>query len=65
MAKIWRNRIEAGTKKLSNCPLKYRTEVIELIREDLAEGTFTEQQLRQLVDDGMMTEEEYNEITAE
>ena len=65
MAKIWRNRIEAGTKKLANCPLKYRTEVIELIREDLAEGTFTEQQLRQLVDDGMMTEEEYNEITAE
>lgn len=65
MSKIWRNRIEAGTKKLSNCPLKYRAEVIELIREDLAEGTFTEQQLRQLVDDGMMTEEEYNEITAE
>lgn len=65
MAKIWRNRIEAGTKMLSNCPLKYRAEVITLIQEDLEEGTFTDQQLRTLVESGMMTAAEYEEITHE
>ena len=63
MIKIWRNRIEAGTQMLSQCPRKYREGVIELIREDLLDGSFTDADLRKLVDDGMMTEEEYNEIT--
>ena len=63
MAKIWRNRIEAGTKMLSNCPQKYRSDVIALIQADLAEGTFTDAQLRQLVESGMMTAAEYAEIT--
>ena len=62
MARIWRNRVEAGTKKLANCPMKYRADVIELIREDLANGDYTEQQLQQLVESGMMTQEEYVEI---
>ena len=65
MAKIWRNRIEAGTQMLSRCPAKYRADVIALIQNDLETGTFTDQQLRQLVSDGMMTEDEYDEITAE
>lgn len=63
MAKIWRNRIEAGTQKLADCPMKYRNQVIALIREDLASGAYTDSQLRQLVEDGMMTEAEYEEIT--
>ena len=62
MAKIWRNRIEAGTQRLDHCPLKYRADVIRLIQEDLEDGRFTEEQLQQLVDDGMMSEEEYEEI---
>lgn len=62
MAKIWRNRIEAGTKKLSNCPVKYRADVIALIQEDIANGAFTTDQLRQLVEMDMMTEAEYEEI---
>ena len=48
MARIWRNRIEAGTQKLSKCPQKYRADVIDLIREDLANGDYTEAQLQQL-----------------
>lgn len=63
MAKIWRNRIEAGTQRFSDCPLKYRNQVIALIQADLASGAYMESQLRQLVEDGMMTEDEYEEIT--
>ena len=65
MAKIWRNRIEAGTQMLSHCPQKYRADVIALIQADLESGAFTEAQLRQLVVSGMMTLEEYEEITGE
>ena len=65
MAKIWRNRIEAGTQMLSHCPQKYRADVIALIQEDLESGVYTEAQLKQLVVDGMMTEAEYEEITGE
>lgn len=65
MVKIWRNRIEAGTQMLSHCPAKYRTGVIDLIKDDLESGDFTKEQLRQLVAIGMMTEAEYEEITSE
>lgn len=65
MAKIWRNRIEAGTQMLSHCPQKYRADVIALIQADLESGAYTEAQLRQLVVSGMMTLEEYEEITGE
>lgn len=60
MAKIWKNRIMAGTKRLSECPAKYRAQVIELIREDM-----DVQRLRQLVAQGLMTPAEYEEITGE
>lgn len=63
MIKIWRNRIEAGTQKLSDCPVKYRTEVIGLIKADLKTDESLEFRLRQLVKSGMMTREEYQEIT--
>lgn len=62
MAKIWRNRIEAGTQKLSDCPQRYRADVIALIQADLESGAFTENDLQHLVEIGMMTEDEYNEI---
>ena len=65
MAKIWRNRIEAGTQMLSHCPMKYRADVITLIQIDLVSGEYTEAQLKQLVEAGMMTAEEYEEITGE
>lgn len=62
MIKIWRNRIEAGTQKLSDCPVKYRTEVIGLIRADLETDESLEFRLKQLVKSSMMTREEYQEI---
>lgn len=65
MAKIWRNRIEAGTQRLSKCPPKYRNQVIALIQEDLKTGDFSINDLMKLVEDGMMTPEEYAEITGE
>ena len=65
MAKIWRNRIEAGTQRLDHCPQKYRNDVIRLIQEDLESGAYTKEQLAQLVEDGMMSPEEYKEITGE
>ena len=65
MAKIWRNRIEAGTQKLSKCPVKYRSQVITLIQEDIETGAYSITELRKLVEDGMMTPEEYEEIVGE
>lgn len=65
MIKIWRNRIEAGTQKLSDCPHRYRAGVIALIQDDLENGSYSIDELRQLVDSGMMTEEEFKEITGE
>ncbi len=66
MAKIWRNRIEAGTQLFGNCPAKYRADVIGLIREDIEEGKrFTLNDLKGLVSSGKMTEAEYKEITGE
>ena len=65
MAKIWRNRIEAGTQRLDHCPMKYRSDVIGLIQLDLENGNYTIGQLRQLVEDGMMSPEEYEEICGE
>lgn len=65
MAKIWRNRIEAGTQRLDHCPNKYRADVIALIQADLESGDYTKEQLGQLVADGMMSAEEYEEITGE
>lgn len=65
MVKIWRNRIWAGTQRLSDCPSRYRSGVIAMMRDDLADGIHTEAELKQLVQSGMMTEAEYEEITGE
>lgn len=65
MIRVWRNRVEAGTQRLSECPKKYRAGVVTLIQEDLADGAITLSDLQALVASGMMTEEEYAEITGE
>ena len=62
MVKIWRNRIWAGTQRLSDCPSRYRSGVIAMMQQDLEDGMHTESELRQLVESGMMTEAEYEEI---
>ena len=44
MAKIWRNRIEAGTQEFSKCPAKYRADVLALMRQDVEYGVITKDQ---------------------
>jgi len=63
--KIWRNRVEAGTRVLSTCPTKYYPGTVELIKEDVANDDFTIWQLKRLVVIGHVTEEEYKLITGE
>lgn len=65
MEKIWRNRIEAGTKMLINCPTRYRNLVITLIQNDIENNIFTKEQLKELVRNEKMTSAEYFEITNE
>lgn len=38
MAKIWRNRIVAGTRKFSDCPARWKEEVRALILADVESG---------------------------
>lgn len=38
MAKIWRNRLIAGTQNFAECPDKYRDDVIALLKEEVANG---------------------------
>jgi len=51
MAKIWRNRIIAGTQLYENCPDRYKDAVKALLRQD--------------VENGVITAEQYKEITGE
>ena len=53
MARIWANRLEAGTQKWENCP-KHRHEAVKAVmRQDIETGR------------GGMTAERYREITGE
>ena len=48
MAKIWRNRLIAGTQVFENCPDKYKDAVIELLREDVLNGVITEERFKEI-----------------
>lgn len=48
MAKIWRNRIEAGDQLFSHCPAKYRTQVLALMRQDVANGIISAERFEDL-----------------
>lgn len=51
MAKIWRNRIIAGTQVFADCPDRYKEKTIKLLQDD--------------VKNGVITVERYKEITGE
>ena len=53
MARIWANRLEAGTFLWEQCPLGRREAVKTVMQEDVASGR------------GGMTAERYQEITGE
>lgn len=48
MAKIWRNRIEAGDQLFENCPQRYQAQVLELMRQDVVNGIITAEQFEEL-----------------
>lgn len=48
MAKIWRNRIIAGDQQFSDCPARYRTQVLALLRADVENGVITAEQFEEL-----------------
>lgn len=50
IAKIWRNRIEAGTQAYSDCPTKYQTDVLACMREDVVNHVLTAQEFKTLTD---------------
>lgn len=49
MTKIWRNRLIAGTQVFSNCPEKYKEDVIKLLKEDVAKGVITEDRYKEII----------------
>lgn len=49
MAKIWRNRLIAGTQVFSDCPEKYRNAVIALLQKDVANGTITQERYDEII----------------
>lgn len=48
MAKIWRNRLIAGTQVFEDCPDKYKDKVLELLREDVLNGVITEERFKEI-----------------
>lgn len=48
MAKIWRNRLIAGTQIFEDCPARYRDAVIALLREDVQNGVITAEQFTEI-----------------
>lgn len=48
IAKIWRNRIEAGDKTFEECPARYKAEVLEIMRQDVVDGIITAEQFEEL-----------------
>ena len=48
MAKIWRNRIEAGDQLFEDCPDKYKADVLELMQEDVRNNVITKERYEEL-----------------
>jgi hypothetical protein len=49
MAKIWRNRLIDGTQKYSDCPEKYKAQVLALLRADVESGVISEERYLQII----------------
>ncbi len=48
MAKIWRNRLEAGTQKFEDCPDRYKEDVKALLKADVASGKITAERYKEI-----------------
>lgn len=49
MAKIWRNRLEAGTQSWADCPERYRAAVKALLREDVESSKISAERYQEIV----------------
>ena len=49
MAKIWAKRLEAGTQIFSECPDKYKNDVLKILQADVANGKITEEQYQEII----------------
>lgn len=47
MAKIWRNRIEAGDKTFAECPTRYQKDVLKLMKQDVVDGIITAEEFEE------------------
>ncbi len=48
IAKIWRNRIEAGDQLFKDCPKKFKDQVLTIMRQDVVDGVITAEQFEEL-----------------
>ena len=48
MAKIWRNRLIAGTQKFEDCPERYKESVLAMLRQDVIDGVITAEQYKDI-----------------
>lgn len=48
MAKIWRNRLIAGTQKFEDCPERYKESVFLMLRQDVIDGVITVEQYKDI-----------------
>ena len=48
MAKIWRNRIEGGTKTFEECPDRYKEDVLKLMQQDVETGKISKEEYKEL-----------------
>ena len=52
MAKIWRNRLIAGTQVWADCPERYRAAVKALLRADVEAGRITAERYYEITGEG-------------
>ena len=48
MAKIWRNRIEGGTKTFEECTDRYKDDVLQLMQQDVETGKLSKERYKEL-----------------
>lgn len=49
MAKIWRNRIIAGTRTYEEVPLTWKAQVKALLKQDVVNGVITKERYEEIV----------------
>ena len=48
MARLWKDRIIAGTRKFADCPSRYQNDVLALLRIDVQNNKISKEKFEQL-----------------